>query len=395
MTNLQQENLPIADGGDRMQQMMSDWREAPQVQQHIASAAELFEGEVTIRALISALAEGLLVVDSDQRIVLVNQRLEEMLGYPASSLVGRPLDSVLPDRFAGIHQRHVQAYFQEPYLRAMGQGLELVARRQNGAEFPVEISLSYLDTAVGRFGLALVTDMTRRKQAEQALLEKNVALNTFAQTVAHDLLSLVSTLVGLSEYLAEGSHHVPQSDLQEYLTTIARSGRKMDNIINELLLLSSLRQDEVILSPVEMVPVVETALFRLHETIKAEQVKIIQPDNFPAALGYAPWIEEVWFNYLSNAIKYGGRPPHVEIGSTLTDDGYVRFWVKDNGVGVAADRRDQIFMSGQRLEYYPAKGHGLGLSIVQQIVHRLSGQVSLESAEGQGSIFSFSLLQAQ
>jgi PAS domain S-box-containing protein len=377
----------------RMQQTISQLQEALQIEQRVAYAAGLFQGELTVRTLIDSLAEGLLLVDTDQRIILINHRLEEMLGYASGEIVAQFLQTLLPDRFIQAHRQHVQTYLDTPHMRAMGQGLELLARRKDGSELPVEVSLSYLDTGAGRFGLAFITDISLRKQAEQALLEQNAALNTFAQTVAHDLVSSVSILVGLSEYLAETYIHVPPPELQEYLATIARSGRKMSNVINELLLLASLRQDEVLLEPVDMPAVVETTLFRLHLSIQAEHAEIIQPDSFPVALGYAPWIEEVWFNYLSNALKYGGHPPQIELGSTVTTDGYIKFWVKDNGAGLSPDRLSQLFKPGQRLELSRVKGHGLGLSIVQQIVHKLSGQVSVESTIGQGSVFGFSLLQ--
>jgi PAS domain S-box-containing protein len=393
MTELVEAELSTVAEINRMQQTISQLQEALQIEQRVAYAAGLFQGEVTARTLIDSLAEGLLLVDTDQRIILVNHRLEEMFGYASGEIVAQFLHILLPDRYIQAHGQHVQTYLQTPRLRPMGQGLELLARRKDGSEFPVEVSLSYLDTGAGRFGLAFITDISLRKRAEQALLEQNAALNAFAQTVAHDLVSSVSILVGLSEHLAENYLKVSPADLQEYLMTIARSGRKMSNVINELLLLASLRQDEVLLEPVNMMAVVETTLFRLHQSIQTEHAEIIQPDSFPVALGYAPWIEEVWFNYLSNALKYGGHPPRIELGSTVTEDGYIKFWVRDNGAGLSPDRQSQLFKAGQRLELYRTKGHGLGLSIVQQIMHKLSGQVSVESTIGQGSVFGFSLLQ--
>ncbi len=377
----------------KMQRTISELQELLRIQQRIAYAAGLFQGEVTARILIDSLAEGVILVDTDQRIILTNRRLVEIFGYAPEELTGQPLQTLLPDRYATAHGQHVQTYLQTPHPRAMGQGLELIGRCKDGREIPVEVSLSYLDTGAGRFGLGFVTDISRRRTMEQVLLEQNAALNSFAHTVAHDLLSTVSVLVGMSEYLVENSSDVPTTDLQDYLATIARSGRKMSSIINELLLLASVRQDEVLLEPVDMLPIVETALLRLNDTIQTHHAEIIQPDGFPVALGYAPWIEEVWFNYLSNALKYGGRPPRLEIGYTETGDGYIKFWVKDNGAGVAPEQMAGLFMPGQRLEKNTTKGHGLGLSIVQQIVRKLSGQVNVASTAGQGSVFGFSLLQ--
>ena len=395
MTEPVEENTRAAGEISRMQQELAELHTSLRIQQRVAYAAGLFQGEVTVRTLIESLAEGLLLVDTEQRIILVNHRLEEMFGYAEGEIVAQLLQTLLPDRYVQAHGQHVQTFFQQSQKRPMGQGLELAGRRKDGSEFPMEVGLSYLDTGAGRFALAFVTDISRRKQAEQDLLEQNAALNAFAHTVAHDLVSSVSVLVGMSEYLLESSNDVPQRDLQDYLATIARSGRKMSSIINELLLLASVRQDDVLLEPVDMLPIIETALFRLDEVIHATEAQIIQPDNFPVALGYAPWIEEVWFNYLSNALKYGGRPPRLEIGSTIGADGAIKFWVKDNGDGVPPDQVARLFRPGQRLDTNHPKGHGLGLSIVQQIVRKLSGQVSVESVPGQGSVFGFSLLPVQ
>jgi two-component system sensor histidine kinase/response regulator len=99
----------------------------------------------------------------------------------------------------------------------------------------------------------------------------------------------------------------------------------------------------------------------------------------------------VWANYISNAIKYGGRPPHIELGATAQDDGMVRFWVRDNGAGLTPEEQTRLFIPFTRLDQVQVKGHGLGLSIVRRIVGKLGGQVGVESQVGQGSVFSFTL----
>jgi len=108
-------------------------------------------------------------------------------------------------------------------------------------------------------------------------------------------------------------------------------------------------------------------------------------------LGYAPWVEEVWMNYLSNAIKYGGAPPRIEIGATPGSDNWVRFWIKDNGKGLTAAQQARLFVPFTRLEQGAATGHGLGLAIVKRIVEGMNGVVEVESEKGRGSVFSFSL----
>jgi two-component system sensor histidine kinase/response regulator len=111
-------------------------------------------------------------------------------------------------------------------------------------------------------------------------------------------------------------------------------------------------------------------------------------------MGYAPWVEEVWVNYISNALKYGGTPsaaPRVELGAETQGDGMVRFWVRDHGPGIAPEAQLRLFTPFTRLDHVRAGGHGLGLSIVRRIVEKLGGQVSVASQVGEGSTFSFTL----
>jgi signal transduction histidine kinase len=126
---------------------------------------------------------------------------------------------------------------------------------------------------------------------------------------------------------------------------------------------------------------------------KERRAEIVVPESWPAALGYAPWVEEVWVNYLSNAVKYGGMLPRVELGAE-SNDGVVRFWVRDNGPGLTPEARARLFKLSPQIDRTDGNGHGLGLSIVRRIVEKLDGQVSADSEVGRGSVFAFVLPRA-
>jgi len=229
----------------------------------------------------------------------------------------------------------------------------------------------------------------RERTAE--LKARNEELSAYDHTVAHDLKDPLSLIVGYAEVLAMDYATAIDTDGLHYLRKIAQVGRKMGNIIDELLLLTELREVEARLGPLDMASVVAEAQQRLARMIEEYQAEITLPDTWPVALGYSPWVEEVWVNYLSNALKYGGRPPRVELGATEQADGMVRFWVSDNGPGLTPEEQARLFTPFTRLDQDCAKGHGLGLSIVQRIVEKLGGQVGIESEVGQGSVFTFSL----
>lgn len=370
------------------------WPEAEEdnrIQQRVAQVSRLFQRDLSVQALLEVLAEAVVVIDQVGVIVYINRRTQELFGYEPAELIGRPLRLLLPERFTRVHARHLVDYFATPHHRSIGLGLDLVGKRKEGAEIPVEISLSYLHTEAGPLALASITDISRRKQIEQALQQRNEDLDAFAHTVAHDLNAQLAVIVGFSEELADAHPGLPPDELRRYLLTIARSGRKMSNIINDLLLFASMRKEDVVLTTLDMKSIVAEALQRVRPLIEEYRAEVLAPDSFPAAAGHAPWVEEVWFNYLSNALKYGGRPPRLEIGGTQQADGRVSFWVKDNGAGLTAQQQAQLFEPLTQFERPKITGHGLGLSIVRRIVEKIGGQVRVESTPGQGSTFYFTL----
>jgi signal transduction histidine kinase len=181
--------------------------------------------------------------------------------------------------------------------------------------------------------------------------------------------------------------------MQEYLDGIVQTGGRMNNVINELQLLAGIQEGKVDLKPLNMARIVASARQRLIHNIEARQAQIIVPETWPLAWGYEPWIEEVWVNYLDNALKYGGEPPRIELGATRQADRTVCFWIHDNGPGLSPAQQAEIFQPFTRVDQIKLEGHGLGLSIVQQIVNKLDGQVGVESQNrpGQGSTFMFTL----
>jgi signal transduction histidine kinase len=243
--------------------------------------------------------------------------------------------------------------------------------------------------------------LEEKHRAEEALHQytaeleaQNEELDAFAHTVAHDLKGALGHMVGYAQVLAEDHTALPEKDLRKYLQTIARSGKRMSKIIDELLLLASVRKVEGIkLGPLDMDSIVSEVLERLRYLIDEHLPEVHLPTTWPVAVGYGPWVEEVWLNYISNAIKYGGRPPRVELGATVPGepDEQIRFWVRDNGPGLTPEEQNRLFVPFTRVGRIQAKGHGLGLSIVQRIMSKLNGRVGVESEVGAGSTFYFTL----
>ena len=212
---------------------------------------------------------------------------------------------------------------------------------------------------------------------------QNAELDAFAHTVAHDLKNPLSVVSGYAEFLAMYLDQLDSDQLKEAADLTTHSALKA-----------------VELKSLEMAQVVQETQRRLRDMIREYQPEIFLPGAWPVALGHAPWVEEVWVNYLSNALKYGGRPPRVEFGgellpnvsnSNVITSRPARFWVKDNGHGLTPEEQARLFTPFERLSQVTVSGHGLGLSIVKRIVEKLGGTVGVESAVGHGSTFYFTL----
>lgn len=243
-------------------------------------------------------------------------------------------------------------------------------------------------------------DLCRLQQVNQAqikaLQQSNAELDAFAHTVAHDLKNPLTNVQLYADILSRRLAQYDDPKVQQGLLHVAENAARMEQIIEALLLLSGVRNQRVKLAPLLMGEIVAQAVWRLQRQAHEVDAEIFVPQNWPTAVGYAPWIEEVWYNYLSNALKYGGRPCQLELGSDLcpepiNDQPQARFWVRDNGPGIAPEIEDTLFEEFTQLTPDQRDGYGLGLSIVRRITHRLGGVVGYEATLDEGTLFYFTL----
>ena len=324
----------------------------------------------------------ILIVDTESGEILdANKMTTHVLGYDEETIVGQPFSMLFPSAIdEDEYHMHGMTIGGQEFLRA------------DGSICPMDLTFKIIpwhddDIAI----LVTLRDVTERREAElqqQKLIEE---LDAFSHMVAHDLKVPLTGMIGTASFLTSFDDSLPPDKRQEMIELIMQSGQKMRNIIEELLLLAQMRNKEVELTPVDMASIVAESRKRLSHMIQEYQAELIVPAEWPEALGYGPWIEEVWTNYISNALKYGGQPPRIEVGGSATGNGSVRFWVRDNGPGLTPEEQAKLFTQFTQLAKVRAEGHGLGLSIVRRIVEKLGGKVSVESEVGLGSEFSFTL----
>lgn len=230
------------------------------------------------------------------------------------------------------------------------------------------------------------------KEQAAALQVANAELDAFASTVAHDLKTPLSTIAGYANLLYSDWSSLKPVEIKQILAMMDKSAHNMSNIVDEILFFARSRHAENLdLSPLNMREIVMQALERLNEDVQRRAAEIILPDSWPTAVGYAPWVEEIWTNYLSNGLKYGGQPPRLELGAAVDQD-HIRFWVTDNGKGLSKEDQQYLFDEFTRLDSSQnIEGTGLGLSIVRRISKKLGGDAGVESGLGEGCTFYFTL----
>jgi len=239
----------------------------------------------------------------------------------------------------------------------------------------------------------MLQDLQRGLRQQIDERDKLIAeLDAFSSTVAHDLKSPLGVVLGYLDYIVEYLPQLEQKEIADVLQDVKSAAHRLDRIVDELLMLSSVRKGQVDLTPVDMYSIILQVHSRLAHMIEEYQAEVVWPETWPIAMGHAPWIEEVWANYLTNALKYGGTPPLVKLGANKVDEAdMIRFWIQDNGNGIPDEQKSKLFTEFTRLETRRAKGHGLGLSIVRRIVEKLGGEVGVDSLPGEGTTFYFSL----
>lgn len=255
----------------------------------------------------------------------------------------------------------------------------------------VEIHSAPISVRERSLDFLIIHDVTDRVEYERERGELIRDLEAFAHTVSHNLRNSLNVIIGRASLLKRNPLIVENEKLFKTIRTIERSGMRMDEIMEALLLFATVRHSEVETGDISMDESVHSAMERINDMIQERSAEISIPEMWPGARGYAPWIEEVWFNYLTNALKYGGDPPRITLGAIDDGSGYVLYYVDDNGPGIRTGYLSRLFTPFTRLEEGIRGGHGLGLSIVKRIIEKLQGQVGVESLPEGGTRFYFTL----
>ncbi|WP_310556926.1 ATP-binding protein [Flavobacterium sp.] len=362
--------------------------------------------DTKFQSFLESVPDAIIIVNMEGNIQYSNTQTEVLFGYEKSEIIGNRIELLMPSRFKEAHQGHRQGYFANPKVRKMGEGMQLFAKHKDQTEFPVEISLSKLDTEEGFLVCASIRDVSNQKRIENELNEaikkaENAVKSKqqFLSNMSHEIRTPMNAIIGFTKVILK-TELTPKQ--KEYLSAIKMSGDTLIVLINDILDLAKVDAGKMVFEkePFKLSLSISTMLHLFETKMQEKNLELIvkYDTNIPEVLvGDATRLHQIILNLVSNAVKFTAEGKITFSVRKLTEDAEnitIEFSVADTGIGIEAKKIDNIFENFQQAHSQTSRifgGTGLGLAIVKQLVEKQGGSIRVESQVDKGSTFSFVL----
>lgn len=381
-----------------------DTEEGTMVMSAIRDITDRKRADQKFKDLLEAAPDAMVIVNREGRIVLVNSQAVKLFGWSRDELLCQPIELLVPERFGARHPEHRHRFFSEPRSRSMGAGLDLYGLRKDGSEFPVEISLSPLETEEGLFVSSAIRDVTERKRIEQVLRDKNLELENaalvkdrFLASMSHELRTPLNAIIGFTGTLLMKLPGPLNPEQEKQLRIVQTGAKHLLSLINDLLDVAKLSANKVSLNlePVDCKALIEevSATLELEARRKGLAFAVHMPSEAVLLTTDRRALSQILINLVGNAIKFTqqGQVDVVLHELALPGGGRsVQLRVRDTGPGIALQEQPRLFEAFSRVESADRRHHegsGLGLHLSRKLAEALGGTLGFDSEEGRGSTF--------
>lgn len=386
-------------------------REQKQAEARTADALS----EHRFREIIEHAPDAILQVDSAGAVVIANSTAVEIFGYSREELLGLNVDMLVPEAYRAAHAEQRKAFVAAGITRPMGQGLDLRARRKDGTEVPVEISLSPVKTGNEIYITAVVRDVSERKRVEAKvrLLEKsylqeletrkheaerlNQLKSDFLASVSHELRTPLHTIIGFSELLAEESEGPLNEEQKKFVEHIRRDSEHLLALINDVLDFSRIEAGGLTLhaETLHLGELIAETIHAVKPSANAKDISLLSDTGGDVQVSADPLrLRQVLYNLLTNAVKFTAAGGTISVNIVPEGAEFVKITVSDTGIGITKDELVRIFDKFYQVGVTTGgvrEGTGLGLAICKQLVEMQGGSIWVDSEPGRGSRFHFTL----
>jgi PAS domain S-box-containing protein len=377
------------------------------------STRALIMSEARLAGIVDSAMDAIVAVDRDQRILRFNQAAEQMFRCPGEQALGQPLERFIPDKFREAHRRHIRRFEESGVTsrRAMGAMGRVSGLRADREEFPLEASISQVSIGEEKFFTVILRDISERLRAEEEIRRMNAELEqrveertaqleaanreleAFCYSVSHDLRAPLRHISGFAGILSEECSAELGPEPQQHLQRIAHAAQQMRQLIDDLLNVSRLGRRPLAVERTNLSAVAERSRLAAEREAGGRKIEW-RMGPLPEAVCDAALMGQVFFNLFSNGVKFTRNTPEavIEAGAERGGDGLPVYFARDNGVGFSMKYAHKLFGVFQRLHRQEEfEGTGVGLALVQRIVHRHGGRVWAEAEPGRGATFYFTL----
>ncbi len=357
--------------------------------------------------IMKAALDAIICIDKNNCITFWNPQAEIIFGWKENEIMGKNLtELIIPDQYKERHENGMKNYFKSGTGQALNVLVQFSAIRKNGEEFPIELTVLPIEQNDEEYFCAFVRDITERKSNETRLIDLNHSLQQkalelvginkdleqFAYVASHDLQEPLRMITSFIAQLEKRYGHLLDEKGKKYIHFVVDGAQRMRHIILDLLEYSKIGRIEEMKEIINLNDIVDEIKILYARKIE-EQQAIIHTDNLPVLQSYKSPLRQVFQNIISNSLKYckSEKPCIIEI-LAKNQNTHWEFSFKDNGIGISEEYYEKIFIIFQRLHTKDIySGTGMGLAVTKKIIENLNGKIWVESVEGEGSVFHFTL----